>query len=60
MADGTIVQSDRRGCLDRMVLSSRIQNHCAANTIHDVSLERPFDPVHVEDNLKKVIQAALE
>ena len=62
MVDGTIAQGDQVVVVSTAhgLKFTEFKNHCAANTIPDVSLDRPFDPVHVEDNLKKVIQAALE
>jgi len=38
---------------------TEFKNHCAANTIPSVSLDAPFTPIDVEDDLEKVLGAAL-
>jgi threonine synthase len=38
---------------------TEFKNHCAADTIPSVTLDAPFTPIDVEDDLEKVLSAAL-
>ena len=38
---------------------TEFKNHCAADTIPSVSLNKPFRPIDVDDDLQKVLDAAL-